>query len=246
MLTIFVLEDDLIQQSRIENAINKALVKNKWKVRAINISGKPEQLLEAAKERGCHQLFFLDIQIDKDDKMGFKMAQQIRSNDPQAVIVFVTTHSEFLPLTFQYKVAALDFIDKLADEEEYVERIESAIEVALSHMGNSVAEDSFTFETSQAVIQVPFHKILYFETSETIHKVILHTKNEQIEFYGRLSQIEKVDERLYKCHKSFVVNPENITKIDKESGIVYFENGERCFVSKLKRKKLIEKMREMR
>ena len=30
---------------------------------------------------------------------------------PQATIVFVTTHSEFMPLIFRYRVAAMDFID---------------------------------------------------------------------------------------------------------------------------------------
>ncbi|MDO4205846.1 MAG: DNA-binding response regulator, partial [Streptococcus gallolyticus] len=63
MLTIFVLEDDFLQQSRIENAINIALKRNSLKCRSINIFGKPQQLLDAIVERGAHQLFFLDIQI---------------------------------------------------------------------------------------------------------------------------------------------------------------------------------------
>ena len=141
-----------------------------------------------------------------------------------------------MPVTFQYKVAALDFIDKSLSEEKYLEHVESAIVVTVENMGKSVQEDSFSFETSLAAIQVPFHKILYFETSSTVHKVILHTKDERIEFYARLSQIVKADERLFKCHKSFVVNPENITKIDKEKGIVYFETNDTCLVAKLKQK----------
>ncbi len=244
MLTIFVLEDNFLQQSRIESAINIVLKRNSLKCRSINIFGKPQQLLDAIVERGAHQLFFLDIQIGNDTKKGFEIASQIRQRDPNATIVFITTHSEFLPVTFQYKVAALDFIDKSLSEEKYLEHVESAIVVTVGNMGKSVQEDSFSFETSLAAIQVPFHKILYFETSSTVHKVILHTKDERIEFYARLSQIVKADERLFKCHKSFVVNPENITKIDKEKGIVYFETNDTCLVAKLKQKKLIEKMKK--
>ena len=69
--------------------------------------------------------------------------------------------------------------------------------------------------------------------------MILHTTEEQIEFYGQLSKIVKQDCRLYKCHKSFVVNPENIVRLDKELGIIYFENGESCLVSKLNKKRLL-------
>ena len=72
--------------------------------------------------------------------------------------------------------------------------------------------------------------------------MILHTTEEQIEFYGQLSKIVKQDCRLYKCHKSFVVNPENIVRLDKELGIIYFENGESCLVSKAKQKEIVAKM----
>ena len=129
-----------------------------------------------------------------------------------------------------------------APDIEYEDRIISDIGLALSKNGLSQIECAFTVDTKNATIQVPFHKILYFETSPTVHKVILHTTEEQIEFYGQLSEIVKQDCRLYKCHKSFVVNPENIVRLDKELGIIYFENGESCLVSKAKQKEIVAKM----
>ena len=64
------------------------------------------------RERRPTHLFFLDIEIKGEEKKGLEIAKEIRKKDPHATIVFVTTHSEFMPITFQYKVAALDFIDK--------------------------------------------------------------------------------------------------------------------------------------
>ncbi len=246
MLTIFVLEDDMVQQFRIETAIKAILKEVNCKKQSVQIFGKPEQLLASITERGSHQLFFLDVQIGDEKHKGFEVAKKIRQNDPHATIVFITTYSEFLPLTFRYKVAALDFIDKFLDDAEFQKHIASAIEITSAKIGSSVVEDSFFFETSLAALQVPFHNILYFETAPTVHKVILHTKDERIEFYARLSQIEKADKRLFKCHKSFIVNPENITKIDKTTGEIFFETNDICFVSKLKQKKLIEKMGDSR
>lgn len=56
-----------------------------------------------------------------------EIAVEIRNRDPHAVIVFVTTHSEFMPVSFQYQVSALDFIDKELPEELFSHRIEKAI-----------------------------------------------------------------------------------------------------------------------
>ena len=93
-----------------------------------------------------------------------------------------------------------------------------------------------------ARVQVPFHKILYFESSPTVHKVILHTTDERIEFYAGLSDLEKADPRLYQCHRSFVVNPKNITKVDKGERVAIFENQESCLISRMKYRGLLNRL----
>ena len=116
-----------------------------------------------------------------------------------------------MPVTFKYKVAALDFIDKALDEELFKERVCSAIEYTICKVGSNIAQDSFAIETSMARVQVPFNNILYFETSPMIHKVILHTKDERMEFLWLASlMLRRLIVRLYRCHRSFVVNPDNI------------------------------------
>ena len=245
MLSIFVLEDELLQQSRIENVIQELIAQKSLQCKPPKIFGKPHQLVEAITERGSHQLFFLDIEIKGEEKKGLDIAKEIRKKDPNATIVFVTTHSEFMPITFKYEVAALDFIDKSLSEEEFAERICSAIEYTIEKAGTTVSEDAFTFETAMAHVQVPFNNILYFETSPTIHKVILHTKDERLEFYASIADIEKADPRLYRCHRSLAVNPANIVKIDKEEKLALFENNDSCLISRMKYKGLLEKVKTL-
>ena len=231
MLKIFVLEDEWIQQSRIEAVLQELIAQKSLQCKVPEVFGKSSQLLDAITERGAHHLFFLDIEIKGEEKKGLEIAKEIRKKDPHATIVFVTTHSEFMPITFQYKVAALDFIDKTLSEEEFKERISSAIDYTLEQAGTTIA-------------QVPFNKILYVETSPTIHKVILHTQDERLEFYASITDIEKADPRLYRCHRSFVVNPQNITKIDKEDKKAFFENGDNCLISRTKYRGLLEALKK--
>lgn len=215
---------------------------NNLKYRYLEVFGKPQQLLEAIKETGNHQLFFLDIEIKGEEKKGMEIARDIREKDPSAVIVFVTTHSEFMPVTYRYRVSVLDFIDKGMADNDYQEAISSVLIHATSHIDRTIGEDSFSFKSQHSQVQVPFSDILYFETSSTIHKVILTTKKGHMEFYGKVSDIAKSDKRLYQSHRAYVVNPENVIRIDKANHIVYFENDESCFVSRLKLKGLLEKV----
>ena len=147
MLNIFVLEDELLQQSRIETIIYKIIKNENLKINKFEIFGRSSQLLSEITERGSHQLFFLDIEIKDEEKKGLEVAHQIRKLDPNATIVFVTTHSEFMPLTFRYKVSALDFIDKALGDVYFYERVKSAIEYTLEKNGSAISRDSFKFES---------------------------------------------------------------------------------------------------
>ncbi|VJR00537.1 response regulator [Streptococcus pneumoniae] len=86
---------------------------------SFEVFGKPDQLLAEVHEKGAHQLFFLDIEIRNEEMKGLEVARKIRDRDPYALIVFVTTHSEFMPLSFRYQVSALDYIDKALSAEEF-------------------------------------------------------------------------------------------------------------------------------
>ena len=233
MINIFILEDEILQQSRIDNIIREVIEQKDLKCKTPEIFSSPKQMLDNVSEFGSHQLFFLDIEIKGEEQKGLDIAKEIRSRDP---------NTEFMPVTFKYKVAALDFIDKALDEESFKDRVCSAIEYTICNVGTSLSEDSFAIETSMARVQVPFNTILYFETSPKVHKVILHTKDERMEFYGSIADVEKADSRLYRCHRSFVVNPDNIIKIDKESKVALFENGESCLISRMKYRGLLEKL----
>lgn len=240
MINIFILEDEILQQARLEKIIIEFVMQNKNCCTTPKVFGDPVQLLDAVVESGAHQLYFLDIAIRAEKTKGLQLAYQIRQKDPYATIVFVTTHSQFMPLTFKYKVAALDFIDKSLPNEEFAKQIRAAIEETLNRQGKTIAQDAFTFKTSLTQVQVPFNKILYFETSAIVHKVILHTSTERFEFYASMAEILKADARLYRCHKSFIVNPQNIVSIDKQQKVLYFMDGQSCLVAREKIKFLTQ------
>lgn len=233
-MDIFVLEDDFKQQTRIDKIITKLLEKHSIVPKIFEISGKPDQLLQAIEEKGVHQLFFLDIEIKEEELKGLQVAKQIREIDPYASIVFVTTHSEFMPLSFRYQVSALDYIDKELEAAEFESRIEAALLYAHSKDRKAVSDDSFYFKSKYTQVQYPFNEVYYIESSPRPHRVILYTKTDRMEFTASLSDILKQDKRLFQCHRSFVINPRSVVKVDKHEKQVFFPNGSTCFISRQK------------
>ena len=168
------------------------------------------------------------------------MARKIRDRDPYALIVFVTTHSEFMPLSFRYQVSALDYIDKALSAEEFESRIETALLYANSQDGKSLAEDCFYFKSKFAQFQYPFKEVYYLETSPRAHRVILYTKTDRLEFTASLEEVFKQEPRLLQCHRSFLINPANVVRLDKKEKLLYFPNGGSCLIVRYKVREVSE------
>ena len=49
----------------------------------------------------------------------------------------------------------------------------------------------YTIETGGRKISIDYDDILFFETSSNIHKVILHAKDRQIEFFSTIKDLLK-------------------------------------------------------
>ena len=97
----------------------------------------------------------------------------------------------------------------------------------------------YTIETGGRKISVDYNEILFFETSGNIHKVILHAKDHQIEFPGTMKElISTLDDNFVRCHRSFIVNKNNIKEADVKKRIIYFDNGETCLMSTRRMKEL--------
>lgn len=233
-MNIYILEDNLSQLFYLEKLIKQILLQKNRQNCKVKSFEQPKDLINNVKERGNHQLFFLDIELDQNDKLGLLTAKKIKELDPLAIIVFISSHSEFLPLTFRYQTEAFDFIDKNLCTKEKIERITRAINFVINNSHSM--KTSFFFENQNNILQIPFEKIFFIETSSESHRLILHGKNEIIEFYGSISEVLIQEPRLLKSHRSYVINPNNVVKIDKKERTIYFERGIKCYASRSKLK----------
>lgn len=196
------------------------------------VSENPHTILEKVKETEDVGIYFLDIALETD-MTGLTLAQEIRKYDPRGFIIFVTTHSEMSYMTFIYKLEALDFILK-DNPEELGKRVYECILKANQRYAsaNNKVQANYSVKVNDKVFTVDYDDILFFETSPNVHKIILHCRNRQMEFLGKIKEIEKeVDGRFYRCHRSFLVNRDNIREIDFQNRVIYMVNGDECLLS---------------
>lgn len=91
--------------------IGDLLETNQWETRHFDLFSEPDSLTNLVEE-SFPQNFFLDIDIHGDNTKGIEVAKAIREKSRTATIVFVTTHSEFMLLTYERKLVHLILLIK--------------------------------------------------------------------------------------------------------------------------------------
>lgn len=242
LIDVFVCEDDRQQRERLETYIRNYIMVEELDMRLVLSTEDPDKIIEYVKEQKNQGLYFLDVDLNHE-KTGIMLGAEIRKYDANGTIVFVTTHAELTYLTFMYKVEAMDYITK--DEfTDIQQRVVSCIQTTYDRYLNDQVEELKQFQTKigDRVINVPYEDILFFESSSQLHKVIMHTENRQVEFYGKLKELALMDDCFYRCHNSYVVNRSNITEVDVKKRILYMKNGSVCYASNRSIKGLIQKV----
>lgn len=232
MIKVFICEDNKRQREKFTETIENSIIIENFDMEVALSTENPDDIIIYLKNNNVSGLYFLDVDL-KSNINGIKLAELIREYDPRGFIVFVTTHAEMSYLTFIYKVEAMDYIIKDNYQNVNARIHQCIINANKKYTSKTTAiQKNFNIKAKDKIINVEYDKILFFETSTIIHKVILHAIDRQIEFYSNMKNIEEnLDDRFYRCHRSFLVNKDNIKEIDISNKIIKMINDETCQAS---------------
>lgn len=241
-MDIFICVNSDEERGRIRNTIEQSIFKKDLNMRVVKESNDPYEILNEVKKKKEPAIYFLNICFEADIN-GIKLGAQIREYDKLGVIVYITPHLEMVYLSYLYKVEALDYIIK-DDFEKISERLEECLERANKKL-NIDNEDlkKFKIKYTDKIVGISKNEIIYFETSEKPHKIILHSQNDELEFTGKLKDIENsMGDEFFRCHKSYLINMAKVKEINIKDKTVLLSNGQICLVSKKAMALLIEKL----
>lgn len=180
-----------------------------------------EELLMSAGEP---DILLLDIQMP--GKNGMDTAKELRGKNKNVIIIFVTALDDFVFQAFD--VGAFHYLVKPFDDGKLEEVLQNAVKhfedgKKSADAGGTGELPSLMITTGGKHIIVKLEDIVYAEVYD--RKVILHTMDSDIEYYGKMKELEeKAGDEFFRTHRSFLVNFGFIRKYD--ATVVYLEKGQ--------------------
>lgn len=185
----------------------------------IHLYESGETYLESGIE---YDISFIDIEMKGMD--GFETIKNARRKNPEGVYMILTTHTEMCDRG--YLVNAYRYINKEKMEELMIEALESA---------ENLLERNKRIEVNivgEGVREITLKDISYVEGAS--HNVIVHMKHGTKRCNTSMKEFEKqlCDKWFFRCHKSFIVNLDEIERL--ENLIVYMKDGSNLDISQRK------------
>lgn len=160
-------------------------------------------------------ILLLDIQMPGKD--GMQTAREFRAKNRQAAIIFVTALEEYVFQAFD--VEAFHYLVKPFDDDKFANVLQTAVKRLAEKRVQTAA--SLVITKGGEHITVNPQEIMYAEVFD--RKIILHTLQDEIEYYGKMKELEKKWERIYRPHRAYLVNMNYIRKYDVTT--IYLEKG---------------------
>ncbi|MFV0393305.1 MAG: LytR/AlgR family response regulator transcription factor [Coprobacillaceae bacterium] len=207
MIPIYLCDDDKMIIKKLETIINNSILIQNYDMEIVLASTNPIEILKHKEANDQRSIYFLDVDLKHEKYDGFTLAKQIREKDTRGFIIFVTTHEELIFDTFKYRLEAMSYLIKDDSENlsKYIKDCLDEIHTLILNEKKDI-ESYYTVRNGDSVYQIPIQDILFFETSNANHRIILHTKNRILEFRGDLSSIEKeIEGSFYRVHRSYLI-----------------------------------------
>ncbi|MCM1144221.1 MAG: LytTR family DNA-binding domain-containing protein [Blautia sp.] len=193
---------------------------------ALSFYQSGEELLAAD---GQPDILFLDILMPGED--GMETARKFRSRNKKAILIFVTAAEEYVFQAFD--VGAFQYLVKPFTDDKFASILQRAVEecreasrkttqVSENDSASEENERCFLVKTGGTCVRIPFADIVYAEVLN--RKVTIHTMQEDVEYYGRLSELEKqAGDNFFRVHRAYLVHFKYVARYNAST--VWLEKG---------------------
>lgn len=180
------------------------------------------------------QLDILILDIDMPDISGLQLAEKLRANNLNLIIIFLSNHEEFVFKAIEFQ--PFRYIRKVKLKTEMPLAIRSAVRII-----DIQKDQQLILDTDNGETKVMMSEIMYFETEK--RKLSVHLSNNKNLLVNKtISEFQSVlnHEKYIMIHRSCVVNADYIKNID--NNIIVLDNDEKLIVSRPRNKEVKRKL----
>lgn len=174
-------------------------------------------------------LIFLDIELKAMN--GVNLGAKIRTElqNEKMHIVYISAKSEYAMELFA--VRPLNFLVKPVQGRDIIKNLEKAIKLSQYY------DDYIKFQRGSELYSVAYGEVRYFST--TGRKVEIHTTSVDLDFYGKLDDVQaKTPPGFIRIHKSYLIHEMYVKKWEYE--MVVMNRDEQLSISPRYRKAVRE------
>ena len=217
MLNFVLCDDNSVVLNRLASMFESIFIQNKYEAQVGFKSEKSSDILKYIQNNHTDVLV-LDINL-KSDISGIELAEKVRQNNKNMYFIFVTGHLEYSMVA--YKVKTFDYLAKPITRE----RLEDTISRLFNDL-SSTPKNYIQISTKQFLDETD---ILYIKRDGM--KLVFYTKSDVHTSYSSFNKLQScLPENFVRCHKSFVVNLNNITDVDFNSNTIHFKDNVECYI----------------
>jgi len=243
MINALIIDD----QSHFRDIIRTMLAEYFPEIKVVGIAETVEDGVNKIKDLKPN-LVFLDIELK--DGSGFHILQRIKEKNFK--VIFITAFDNYAIRAIKF--SALDYILKPINEFEFKNAVENALDVIegleieeqinnfLTHYEKRTQSKKIVLKTVGALHLIDISTIIYAR-SDSNYTTFCIEGEEDIMVAKSIKEYEQllIDYRFFRPHQSYLVNLNQVKKIDKtDGGFLILKNGQEIPISVRRKNRLLQ------
>lgn len=234
MLRFIICEDNKDHLDRLCNIINKVMMPYNFEYKINKFAQYSKEVEEIINSKDDIKVYLLDIELPVIS--GLEIASEIRENDLESIIIFITAHNEFKNDIFYSRLLATDYISK---DTLWTDRFEDSMKYIVSILEK---RQMLIFTYNHNIYRIPYNTINYIEKVQDNQKCVIYTEDgEKFDIKETVTALaEKLGPNFFKSHKSCIINLDKVKVIDYCNNMIVFQNNEFIYLLSNRMKKALK------
>lgn len=180
---------------------------------------KSSQLLEKLEKMDILDIAVVDVSISE----GLDAAREIRRLFPKTEILIMADIS-VSPVKYLCPSIRASALLLRPMSSGWGEAVREFFLLFMISQKDTDSRETLRIENRRGIFRIPFEKIYYLEAREK--KVFVRTQIEEISISETLEKMtEKMPSNFIRCHRSFIVNTDQIMQVSLNENMLYLKDG---------------------
>lgn len=238
MINFIIYENDEVMRETFIGVIHKFMGAKNSNYNIYEFDIYTDETIEKMVDKiSGKNIYLLDVEMPR--MADFDLAEEIREKgDWLSQIIIITGYARYSYFDFTSRLLKLDFISRDNIKTELMLALDIALNILNRHATLSFKQDSEIF-------QLLYCDICYIEKNLNDNDATIFTNNNNYIIKSSINNLMKIlsdDPRFFKCHRSCIVNLNNIKVFDIDNNVIKFRNCETNLIARDKKRELKDRL----